>query len=190
MSITGFQDAIKNQVSHYDDTVQSLRDSNILQRSTALAGIQSEVEKYGELAKLGLEYPVAIEGTKAIVAGATKAISYFKKGKGLVGDAKSALDNIKDVVSGGKEGLAARAKSMYGGAQQNINELSERFNNLRVGSDPADMLSPGESKMNDVQELVKTKVTTDPAQGGGPDIELPATDDTNPASPSKILSVA
>ena len=37
MSITGFQDAIKDQVSHYDDTVKSLRDNEIFQRNTALA---------------------------------------------------------------------------------------------------------------------------------------------------------
>ena len=89
MSITGFQDAIKDQVSHYDDTVKTLRNNEIFQRNTALAGIQSEVEKYGEIAKLGLEFPVAIEGIKAVAKGAKGAFNALGKAKGAAEDALS-----------------------------------------------------------------------------------------------------
>lgn len=131
MSITGFQDAIKDQVSHYDDTVKSLRDNEIFQRNTALAGIQSEVEKYGEIAKLGLEFPVAIEGIKAVAKGAKGAFTALGKAKGVAGDA---LSNITSQLEGGTEGLAARARS----AVPSYSSLSERFDNLRVGDNIPD----------------------------------------------------
>ncbi len=138
MSITGFQDAIKDQVSHYDDTVKTLRDNEIFQRNNALAGIQSEVEKYGEIAKLGLEFPVAIEGIKAVAKGAKGAFNALGKAKGVAEDALSsgrdALSNITSQLEGGTEGLAARARS----AVPSYSSLSERFDNLRVGDNIPD----------------------------------------------------
>jgi len=131
MSITGYQDAIKDQVSHYDDTVKTLRNNEIFQRNTALAGIQSEVEKYGEIAKLGLEFPVAIEGIKAVAKGTRAAFSSLGKAKSVASDA---LSNITNQLEGGTEGLAARARS----AVPSYSSLSERFDNLRVGNNLPD----------------------------------------------------
>ena len=67
MSITGFESAIQNNVKSYGDNLALLRDNSVMQRNNALAGLQGEFEKYSEVAKLGLELPVAIEGVKGIV---------------------------------------------------------------------------------------------------------------------------
>ena len=123
MSITGFQDAIKDQVSHYDDTVNLLRNNEILQRNTALAGIQSEVEKYGEIAKLGLEFPMAIEGIKAASKTARAGFSALSAGK----------DTINSLLEGGTEGIAARAKAAVSKTTgMNFDDLQSRFDNLRT----------------------------------------------------------
>ncbi|MHA1542457.1 MAG: hypothetical protein ACTSQH_05750 [Candidatus Hodarchaeales archaeon] len=140
MSITGFDEAIKDQVSHYSDTLGALRDSEILQRSNALAGLQSQVEKYGEIAKLGLEFPIAIEGLK--VTGGT-----FKKGynwaRGIKADADEGMSTIRDLLAGGDRGKAARgaistalSRTQTPGTGRNImshSELSDRFDNIRSG---------------------------------------------------------
>ena len=55
MSVSQFESAIKNNMDTYTDTLKSLRNSEVLQRNSALSGLQSSMEKYGELAKLGLE---------------------------------------------------------------------------------------------------------------------------------------
>ena len=168
MSITGFQDAIKDQVSHYDDTVNAIRSSNQLQRSNALAGIQSEVEKYGEIAKLGLEFPMAIEGTKAAVAVAKKGFKFAKGLKNAAGEAKDALSNITDQLSGGPEGAAARIRS----AVPSYDSISDRFDALRAN---------GEGYTGGAGDRLSSLVT-EPRAMAGPDIELPATDDMNPSS--------
>ena len=140
MSITGFDEAIKDQVSHYSDTLGALRDSEVLQRNNALAGLQSQVEKYGEIAKLGLEFPIAIEGLK--VTGGT-----FKKGynwaRGIKADADEGMSTIRDLLAGGDRGKAARgaistalSRTQTPGTGRNImshSELSDRFDNIRSG---------------------------------------------------------
>lgn len=174
MSITNFQDAISSQVNHYDDTVKTLRDNEIGLRNTALAGIQSEVEKWGEVAKLGLEFPVAIEGLKAVGKTAKAGFGYLTKGK-------EALGNIKSALEGGPEGLAARARGALGtamskgGGGSSFEDLQSRFDNLR-----SDVGSAGESKGNSILEMSKMKITAPKLTSGTPGetgIEMQATDD-------------
>ena len=183
MSITGFQDAIKDQVSHYDDTVKTLRNNEVLQRNTALAGIQSEVEKYGEIAKLGLEFPMAIEGVKAAGKTARAGYSALMSGK----------DAINSVLEGGTEGIVARAKGavskVTGGVD--FDSLQSRFDNLRSGaSDSISQASSGvtktfgeytgESKANSIMEMSKMKIQGLKGLSGTPGesgIEMQATDD-------------
>ena len=64
MSLTQFETAIKGNVDAYSGTLKALRDNEVFQRNNALAGLQTEMEKYGELAKIGLEIPMAVEGLK------------------------------------------------------------------------------------------------------------------------------
>ena len=78
MSITGFEDAISDNVKSYSNNLEALRATNVMARNNALAGIQSEVEKYGEMAKLGLEIPVAVEGLKQ-VGGRAKDLGNFEQ---------------------------------------------------------------------------------------------------------------
>jgi len=174
MSITNFQDAISSQVNHYDDTVKTLRDNEIGLRNTALAGIQSEVEKWGEVAKLGLEFPVAIEGLKAVGKTAKAGFGYLTKGK-------EALGNIKSALEGGPEGLAARARGALGtamskgGGGSSFEDLQSRFDNLR-----SNVASAGESKGNSILEMSKMKITAPKLTSGTPGetgIEMQATDD-------------
>ena len=147
MSITGFDDAIKDQVDSYQNTVSTLRASSLLQRNTALAGIQSEVEKYGELAKIGLEFPVAIEGLKAV--GGT-----VKRGINFVRGAGSALENIKGQLSGGVEGLAAKTRGALRTA------LSQgRTNSLLSGSMQGDPVN----NIGDLRDVQRMAI-----QGTGP----------------------
>jgi len=204
MSITGFQDAIADQVGHYDDTIKTLRENTLFNRSTALAGIQSEVEKYGEIAKLGLEFPLAIEGLKAVGKTTRAGFNALTKGKDVLSAGKDAMDTIKDQLSGGAKGLAARAKGKLGGITNRPNiptaeEMESRFDSLKLKSGftpnnsiidikPSEIstggISTGESKEG-MESFVKTKVegmkskTTFGMDGedGKTSTELPATDD-------------
>jgi len=153
MSITGFQDAIKDQVSHYDDTISTLRNNEILQRNTALAGIQSEVEKYGEIAKLGLEFPLAIEGLKAVSKTARAGFTALKGAKGAATDA---LSNITSQLEGGTEGLAARARS----AVPSFQNVSDRFDALRA---------QGEGLSDQASNSIRNVVTQPRLQGADGD---------------------
>ena len=66
MSLTQFESAIKGNMDAYSGTLKALRNSEVLQRNSALAGLQTEMEKYGELSKIGLEIPMAVESLKSV----------------------------------------------------------------------------------------------------------------------------
>jgi len=112
MSISNFEDEIQNQVNSYQHTVETLRDSQLTQRNRAIAGIQSQVEKWGEVAKLGFEIPVAVEGLKLQSKVFSTAKKYFTGAKDLLKGAEGdeGFSKVKNLLSGGEEGLAARAK--------------------------------------------------------------------------------
>ena len=165
MSITGFDDAIKDQVSHYGDTLGALRNSEMLQRNNALAGIQSQVEKFNEIAKLGLEFPVAIEGLKAVGGTVKRGVNWARG----VSESEG-VGNIKNLLSGGEAGNDARGaistalsglKSKYSGkVSGGINQLQDRFDNLRSG-----LTDAGESKSNSIIELGRNAIV-EPTQTG------------------------
>jgi len=152
MSITGFEDAIKDNVASYSNNLDALRATNVTQRNNALAGIQSEVEKYGEMAKLGLEIPVAVEGLKAVGGRAKDLVNYVKgargkleegisKAKGAVADAKGAVNTAlsrgKNVISQAKGAAGNIREQVISKAKggMNIDDMSERFDNLRTGGE-------------------------------------------------------
>ncbi len=122
MSITGFESAIQNNVKSYGDNLALLRDNNIMQRNNALAGLQGEFEKYSEVAKLGLELPVAVEGVKGIAGRAGDLYNFISQG-----GAKSALDKARGQI----EGAAGNIKSQV---LSKTDELSQRLDNLRTTS--------------------------------------------------------
>jgi len=132
MSITGFDDAIRDNVNSYSANLDTLRENNVRQRNNALAGLQSEVEKYGEMAKLGLEIPVAVEGLKQVGKRAGDLVNFVKgapeKLKEVQGAVDTALSRGRELYEGGME----RA----GGAVDNIREnmLGQRLDNLRRSS--------------------------------------------------------
>ena len=95
MSVSQFESAIKNNMDTYTDTLKSLRNSEVLQRNSALSGLQSSMEKYGELAKLGLEIPVAVEGLKQVG-----------------GNAYDRVNRIRDFVKGKKDALLSAKQSI------------------------------------------------------------------------------
>ena len=95
MSVSQFESAIKNNMDTYTDTLKSLRNSEVLQRNSALSGLQSSMEKYGELAKLGLEIPVAVEGLKQVG-----------------GNAYDRVNRIRDFVKGKKDTLLSAKQSI------------------------------------------------------------------------------
>jgi len=95
MSVSQFESAIKNNMDNYTDTLKSLRNSEVLQRNSALSGLQSSMEKYGELAKLGLEIPVAVEGLKQVG-----------------GNAYDRVNRIRDFVKGKKDALLSAKQSI------------------------------------------------------------------------------
>ncbi len=122
MSITGFESAIQNNVKSYGDNLALLRDNNIMQRNNALAGLQGEFEKYSEVAKLGLELPVAVEGVKGIAGRAGDLYNFISQG-----GAKAALDKARGQI----EGAAGNIKSQV---LSKTDELSQRLDNLRTTS--------------------------------------------------------
>ena len=122
MSITGFESAIQNNVKSYGDNLALLRDNNIMQLNNALAGLQGEFEKYSEVAKLGLELPVAVEGVKGIAGRAGDLYNFISQG-----GAKAALDKARGQI----EGAAGNIKSQV---LSKTDELSQRLDNLRTTS--------------------------------------------------------
>lgn len=84
MSLTQFESAIKGNMDAYSGTIKALRENEVFQRNNALGGLQTEMEKYGELAKIGLEIPMAVEGLKAVggnVQNRVGAIKDFIQGR-------------------------------------------------------------------------------------------------------------
>ena len=181
MSISGFDNAIKDQVSHYSDTLGALRDSEMLQRNNALAGIQSQVEKFNEIAKLGLEFPVAIEGLKAVGGTVKRGVNWARG----VSESEG-LGNIKNLLSGGEAGNEARGaistalsgfkSKVASGVTGTAEQLQSRFDNLRTGG--GDALSrassgvtktfgeyAGESKSNSIIDLGRNAIV-EPTQTG------------------------
>jgi len=158
MSITGFESAIQNNVKSYGDNLALLRDNSVMQRNNALAGLQGEFEKYSEVAKLGLELPVAIEGVKGIAGRAGDLYNFISKG-----GAKSALDQARGRI----EGAAGNIKSQV---LAKTDELSQRLDNLRTTS-----AFGGETKM-DFNPVARVKENAMRAKN---DIEMTETDDTN-----------
>ena len=132
MSVSQFENAIKNSMDNYSDTVKSLRNSEVMQRNSALAGLQSSMEKYGELAKLGLEIPVAVEGLKQVggnVYSRANRIKEFVQGKA----------NIQELISAPREGILrsipqdirvqTTLQSNFG--EENSIEMGKSFKNTR-----------------------------------------------------------
>lgn len=163
MSITGFEDAIKDNVSSYSQNLDALRATNVMARNNALAGIQSEVEKYGEMAKLGLEIPVAVEGLKQVGGRAKDLVNFVKGAPAKLQEAKAGIKGAVDTAL--SRGQAAR--TAVGGAVGDIRDtLSQRLDNLRV---------VGESKM-DFNPTARIK---EGAMRSKNDIEMTETDDPN-----------
>jgi hypothetical protein len=187
MSITGFEDAIKSNVDSYSANLSLLRDNTIMSRNTALAGIQSEVEKWGEVAKIGLEIPVAVEGLKAVGGRAKDLVNYVRgegleKAKGLKSLVKGGVQEARGAVgtalSRGRETVGAlktqatdavsAAKTQATDAISGARDIATaRTNNLLVSAP-----SQGETK-SAAEAFVKTKVEEPLVQTGRDGVELP-----------------
>ena len=209
MSITGFDDAIRDNVQSYSSNLDTLRANGIRQRNNALAGIQSEVEKYGEMAKLGLEIPVAVEGLKAVGGRAKDLVNFIKGAPAKLTEAKGAIKTAltqgQDAISSARssaQGAIDQAKSTLGGARDTISqtigdrqsELSSRLDSLRsqgAGSaqDAMDRASAsgrslgGETKSS-VEGFQKVKAPDMVrAKTGGPGLEMGETSDSSYFAP-------
>ena len=208
MSITGFEDAIKSNVDSYSANLSLLRDNTIMSRNTALAGIQSEVEKWGEVAKIGLEIPVAVEGLKAVGGRAKDLVNYVRgegleKAKGLKSLVKGGVQEARGAVgtalSRGRETVGAlrtqatdavsAAKTQATDAISGARDIATaRTNNLLVSAP-----SQGETK-SAAEAFVKTKVEEPLVQtrmGKAPSeshIEM-STIETKTSAPSASASV-
>ena len=160
MSISNFENEIQNQVNSYQHTVETLRDSQLTQRNRAIAGIQSQVEKWGEVAKLGFEIPVAVEGLKLQAKVFSTAKKYFTGAKDLLEGAEGdeGFSKVKDLLSGGEKGLAARAK---GAIKFSLSKASSQITKPTLPLPDA-----GESKMQlpDVDEsgMVRGRIVRAP----------------------------
>tara|TARA_R110001606_G_scaffold108524_5_gene233638 strand:+ start:3476 stop:4972 length:1497 start_codon:yes stop_codon:yes gene_type:complete len=191
MSITGFEDAISDNVKSYSNNLDALRATNVMARNNALAGIQSEVEKYGEMAKLGLEIPVAVEGLKQVGGRAKDLVNFVRGAPAKLEEAKGAINTA---LSQGRQALTegvSSARGAVGGAVGDIRDtLTQRLDNLRTtsayGGRP---LQPGE-QMGSLSDLAgETKVEFNPTERirqnmmrsttRGGSIEMSATDDPN-----------
>ena len=191
MSITGFEDAISDNVKSYSNNLDALRATNIMARNNALAGIQSEVEKYGEMAKLGLEIPVAVEGLKQVGGRAKDLVNFVRGAPAKLEEAKGA---IRTALSQGQEAVSsgvAQARGAVGGAAGDIRDtLTQRLDNLRTTSAYGGRsLQPGE-QMGSLRDLAgESKVEFNPtarirenamrSTGRPGDIEMTDTDDLN-----------
>ncbi len=154
MSITGFESAISNNVKSYGDNLALLRDNQLMARNNALSSLQGEFEKYGEIAKIGLELPVAIEGVK-----------------GVAGRAK---DLYKFIARGGVQDAVGAAKQSVEGAVGDIRDtMAGRLDNLRVSSS----FGGGESKV-DFNPMLRERVDMS-REFTRPGIEMTETDDPN-----------
>jgi len=152
MSITGFESAIQNNVKSYGDNLALLRDNSIMQRNNALAGLKGEFEKYGEIAKIGLELPVAIEGVKGIAGRAGDLYNFISKG-----GAKDALDQVRGKV----EGAVGDIRDTMAGRLDNLRDVSA--------------YGDGESKV-DFNPMLRE---VEPMGRAFNDIEMTETDDPN-----------
>lgn len=154
MSITGFESAIADNVKSYGDNLALLRDNQKTQRNNALSALQGEFEKYGEIAKIGLELPVAIEGVK-----------------GVAGRAK---DLYKFIARGGVQDAVGAAKQSVEGAVGDIRDtMADRLDNLRVSS----AFGGGESKV-EFNPMLRERVDMT-RSFTRPGIEMTETDDPN-----------
>ena len=190
MSITGFEDAISDNVKSYSANLDALRATNVMARNNALAGIQSEVEKYGEMAKLGLEIPVAVEGLKQVGGRAKDLVNFVRGAPAKLEEAKGAINTA---LSQGRQALTegvSSARGAVGGAAGDIRDtLTQRLDNLRTTSAYGGRsLQPGE-QMGSLSDLAgETKVEFNPTariqqnmmrSTGRPGIEMTDTDDMN-----------
>lgn len=141
MSITNFDDAIRDNVKSYSANLDTLRANNIRQRNNALAGLQSEVEKFGEMAKLGLEIPVAIEGLKQVGKRAGDLVDFVKGAPAKLQEVRGAVDTALSRAGELYEGASERVAGAAGNIRENI--LAQRLDNLRRSS----VLGDGESKV-------------------------------------------
>ena len=143
MSITNFDDAIRDNVKSYSSNLDTLRANNIRQRNNALAGLQSEVEKFGEMAKLGLEIPVAIEGLKQVGKRAGDLVDFVKGAPAKLQEVRGAVDTALSRAGELYEGASERVAGAAGNIRENI--LAQRLDNLRRSSDFG---GAGESKVD------------------------------------------
>lgn len=175
MSITGFEDAISDNVKSYSNNLDALRATNIMARNNALAGIQSEVEKYGEMAKLGLEIPVAVEGLKQVGGRAKDLVNFVRGAPAKLEEAKGA---IRTALSQGQEAVSsgvAQARGAVGGAAGDIRDtLTQRLDNLRTTS----AFGTGESKV-EFNPTARIRENAMRSTGRPGDIEMTDTDDLN-----------
>ncbi len=177
MSLTNFESAIKGNMDAYSDTLKVLRNNEVMQRNSALAGLQTEMEKYGELAKIGLEIPMAVEGLKAVGGNVVNRVNQIKDFVG--GKVSGVQEAVEEKISG--------AKSSLGGAVGDIRDtLTQRLDNLRTTSAyGGKSLQPGE-QMGSMRDLAESKMEFNPtakikdsAMRSKNDVEMTETDDPN-----------
>ena len=159
MSITGFDDAIRDNVKSYSNNLEALRATNVMARNNALAGLQSEVEKYGEMAKLGLEIPVAVEGLKQVGGRAKDLVNFVRGAPAKLEEAKAGIKGAVDTaLSRGKEAVNTARGSVGGAAGDIRDSLTQRLDNLRSKSAYGGRsIQPGE-QMGSARDLAESKM--------------------------------
>lgn len=169
MSISGFDNAIKSNVDSYSNNIAILRANQIMGRNTALDGLKSEVEKWGEVAKIGLELPVGIEGVKGAL-GKGRDLYNYVRGEGM-DNAKNISNMVKGKVGIGRDAInktlskgrniIESGRGKVEGATSSIRDsiTSQRHDNLRAYA--------GESK-NSVEGFSKNLATGEDSQTGAP----------------------
>ena len=149
MSLTNFESAIKGNMDAYSGTLKALRDNEVMQRNSALAGLQTEMEKYGELAKIGLEIPMAAESLKLVGGNVVNRVNQIRDFVG--GKTRGIQEALEEKISG--------ARSSVGGAVGDIRDtLTQRLDNLRTTSAYGGRsLQPGE-QMGSMRDLAESKM--------------------------------
>jgi len=126
MSLTNFESAIKGNMDAYSDTLKVLRNNEVMQRNSALAGLQTEMEKYGELAKIGLEIPMAVEGLKSVGGNVVNRVNQIKDFVG--GKVRGVQEAVEEKISGAREGILRQIPRDV----ENMSRQTGRFENFNV----------------------------------------------------------